>query len=174
MSIITCYNRTRPVHSDSGMCLVEVLSLYGQTIANYCAIPFDYCKNWVTMDAVDVESTADRIVEVYHYGNGYVSCMDRTREYLGTFVAGIPSAQCVPTICVYDAQIGSLNVWCDPAECTCNRDSLSKGGSGDDYKYDEGEEYEKKSIGEINIDWSDETEKDTSGEGDDTDTDTKK
>lgn len=129
MSVITCYNRVRQVPTDSGMCLVEVLSMYGQSVAYTCALPFDYVKNWVTMDAVDVETTADRIVEVYHYGNGYVSCSDRTREYIGTFVAGIPSEQCVPTIGVYSAQIGSLNVWCDPTETT--RENTKKSDTSD-------------------------------------------
>lgn len=114
MSVITCYNRVRQVPTDSGVCLVEVLSMFGQSVAYNCTLPFDCVQNWVTMDAVDVETTADRVIEVYHYGNGYVSCSDRTREYIGTFVAGIPTEQCTPAMCVYAAQIGSLNVWSDP------------------------------------------------------------
>lgn len=155
MSVITCYNRVRQVPTDSGMCLVEVLSMYGQSVAYSCAIPFDYVKNWVTMDAVDVETTADRIVEVYHYGNGYVSCSDRTREYIGTFVAGIPSEQCVPTIGVYSAQIGSLNVWCGPTETT--RENTRKGDSGEEV--DEWSKGDATDIKVIDWDYSDENEK---------------
>lgn len=133
MSVITCYNRVRQVPTDSGVCLVEVLSMFGQSVAYNCALPFDYVKNWVTMDAVDVETTADRVIEVYHYGNGYVSCSDRTREYIGTFVAGIPTEQCTPAMCVYAAQIGSLNVWSDPNVSSDTRKSV------DTIAVDEGE-----------------------------------
>lgn len=148
MSVITCYNRVRQVPTDSGICLVEVLSMFGQSVAYNCTLPFDCVKNWVTMDAVDVETTADRVIEVYHYGNGHVSCSDRTREYIGTFVAGIPTEQCTPAMCVYAAQIGNLNV---SGDTPLWRTIIIEDGETD-----------KKSLNTKIIDWND-TETETTG-----------
>ena len=100
MSIATCYNRYRPLASDSGLLCIEVLSYYGNTLSNQCTMDYDCPVNFAVITAATIDTEASHVCEVYHYANCMISCVDKSRDWLCGVTAGERPDE-LPTIKIY-------------------------------------------------------------------------